>query len=50
MEGAITFRPSMPLDQTASWMDQNGVEMILVITLDGPLSEKAQPDQALTGR
>jgi len=36
-EGPVTFRPSMALDETARWMDDNGVSSVLVTSSDGTL-------------
>lgn len=37
LEGPVTFRPSMALDETARWMDDNGITSVLVTSSDGTL-------------
>ena len=34
-EGPVTFRPNMPPEETASWMDGKGVDSVLVTSSDG---------------
>jgi predicted transcriptional regulator len=35
LEGPVTFRPNMPVGETASWMDGKGVDSVLVPSSDG---------------
>ena len=37
LEGPVTFRPSMALDETAQWMDNNEATSVLVTSSDGTL-------------
>jgi hypothetical protein len=35
LEGPVTFRPNMPVGETASWMDGRSVDSVLVTSSDG---------------
>ncbi len=35
LEGPVTFRPNMPVGETASWIDGKGVDSVLVTSSDG---------------
>lgn len=47
LEGPVTFRPSMAIDETAGWLASNNASSVVVTSSDGTLIGVARPEDLL---